>query len=84
MAHYTISPFVKDGVKGMGSNIMAIETTQEYQKQEARLQEIKNTLEVLAKKDDVELSEVVTLREEARTLAKSLKAYLKTTFDTKN
>ena len=66
----------------MGSNIMAIETTQEYQKQETRLQEIKNTLEEMTKKDDIDLSNVVVLREEARTLAKSLKAYLKTTFDT--
>ena len=79
-----ISLFVKDGVKSMGSNIMVIETTQEYQKQEARLQEIKNILESLAKKEDVELSEVVALREEARTLARNLKAYLKITFDTKN
>ncbi len=63
---------------------MTIETTQEYQKQESRLQEIKNTLEEMTKKDDIDLSNVVALREEARTLAKGLKAYLKTTFDTKS
>jgi cell shape-determining protein MreC len=68
----------------MGNKMMAIETTQEYQVQESRLQEIKNILEEMTKKEDIDLSKVVALREEARTLAKSLKAYLKTTFDTKN
>ncbi|SFV55938.1 hypothetical protein MNB_SV-3-152 [hydrothermal vent metagenome] len=63
---------------------MAIETTQEYQIQETRLQEIKNTLEEMTKKEDIDLSKVVALREEARTLAKDLKTYLKITFDTKS
>ena len=79
-----VSLSVEDGVKSMGNKMMAIETTQEYQVQESRLQEIKNILEEMTKKEDIDLSKVVALREEARTLAKSLKAYLKTTFDTKN
>lgn len=68
----------------METKIMAIETTEEYQLRELRLQEIKNTLEEMTKKDDIDLAKVVILRDEARILAKSLKAYLKITFDTKN
>lgn len=64
-------------------NNKTIETTQDYQTQETRLQEIKNTLEDMTKKEDIDLSKVVTLREEARTLARNLKEYLKITFDTK-
>jgi len=63
---------------------MPIETTQEYQVQEARLQEIKNLLEEMTKKDNIDLSKVVELREEARTLAINLKAYLKKTFEIKS
>jgi hypothetical protein len=63
---------------------MAIETTQNYQTKELRLQEIKNTLEAITKKEEIDLGKVVKLREEARIIASELKAYLKQTFETKN
>jgi len=63
---------------------MLIETTQEYQVQEERLQEIKNLLEEMTKNDNIDLSKVVELRDEARKLAENLKEYLKKTFEKKN
>lgn len=63
---------------------MPIETIQEYQVQEVRLEEIKGLLEEMIKKDSIDLSKVVALREEARTLALDLKSYLRQTFETQN
>jgi len=58
--------------------------TKNYQTKESRLQEIKNILEEITKKDEIDLNKVLELREEARTIASELKTYLKQTFETKN
>lgn len=63
---------------------MAIESTKEYQQKETRLQEIKDTLETMTKNENIDLSKVVELRDEAKLLAKELKGYLKKTFEVKN
>lgn len=63
---------------------MAIESTKEYQKKETRLQEIKDTLETMTKNENIDLSKVVELRDEAKSLAMELKSYLKKTFEVKN
>ncbi len=63
---------------------MSIKTTQDYKIKEVRLQEIKETLESMTKQEDIDLEKVVSLREEARAIAKDLKAYLKSTFEIKS
>jgi len=63
---------------------MSIKTTQDYKIKEVRLQQIKETLESMTKQEDIDLEKVVALREEARAIAKDLKAYLKSTFEIKS
>ena len=63
---------------------MAIQTTQDYKIKEVRLQEIRGILESMTKQEDIDLEKVVSLREEARAIAKDLKTYLKSTFEIQN
>lgn len=60
---------------------MKIESADDYQKKEDRLREITSTLEVISKNEDVNLAEVIALRDEARVLAVNLKDFIKTTFE---
>ncbi len=60
---------------------MAIETTEDYQKKEARLEKIKKLLEAMTREDDINIANVVKLREEAIILVKELRFYLKKTFE---
>lgn len=58
----------------------AISDPKEYQKKEARLAEIKDKLEAISKEESIDLSLVVSLRDEARVIAVALKNFLKITF----
>ena len=65
------------------SNIL-IKTVQEYQAKENRLKAIKDELETIVNEEEIDLANVVSLRDEARTLAVAIKEYLKKTFESKN
>ena len=60
---------------------ISITNPKEYQQQETRLIEIKDKLEAISKEESIDLSEVVTLRDEARAIAIALKNFLKITFE---
>jgi len=59
---------------------ITISDSKEYQEKETRLIEIKDKLEAISKEDSIDLSEVVSLRDEARVIAVALKHFLKITF----
>lgn len=59
----------------------SITNPKEYQQKETRLIEIKDKLEAISKEESIDLSEVVTLRDEARVIAIALKNFLKITFE---
>ncbi|KIM05693.1 MAG: hypothetical protein KU29_09730 [Sulfurovum sp. FS06-10] len=60
---------------------ISITNPKEYQQYEKRLIEIKDKLEAISKEESIDLSEVVTLRDEARAIAIALKNFLKITFE---
>lgn len=60
---------------------MAIETADDYQKKETRLNEIEKYLEGMTKEEKVDIQKVVKLRDEAIVLVGELKAFLKNTFE---
>ncbi len=60
---------------------ISITNPKEYQQQETRLIYIKDKLETISKEESIDLSEVVTLRDEARAIAIALKNFLKITFE---
>lgn len=60
---------------------ISITNPKEYQQKETRLIEIKDKLEAISKEESIDLSEVVTLRDEARVIAIALKNFLKITFE---
>jgi len=62
---------------------MEIESAVDYQDKENRLKDIRDALADLVKSENVDLTEVVNLRDEAKTLAVALKDFLNKTFEAK-